>query len=55
MHADPSRLENSAQGLSCQLKFVHASTEKTHTVNFWDRLKFSALKAVTMKAVVIVK
>jgi hypothetical protein len=54
MHADPSRVENSAQGSSCQLKFVHASTEKTHTVNFWDKQKFFALKA-TMKATVIVQ
>jgi len=23
-HADPSRVENSAKGLSCQLKFFHA-------------------------------
>ncbi len=26
MHADPSRVENLAQGSSCQLKFVHVCT-----------------------------
>jgi hypothetical protein len=26
MHADPSRVENSAQGSSCQLKFVNGSS-----------------------------
>jgi hypothetical protein len=27
MHADPFRVENSAQGSSCQLKFVHDTAE----------------------------
>jgi hypothetical protein len=31
MHADPFRVENTAQGLSCQLKFVHGWCKRSWT------------------------
>jgi hypothetical protein len=41
MHAATSKVENSAQGLSCQLKFVH------------DPLLKSAINQVTLHSVML--
>ncbi len=35
-HAATSKVESSAQGLSCQLKFVHAFKVHAHWQSFWS-------------------
>jgi hypothetical protein len=43
MHAATSKVENSAQGSSCKLKFVHASGFLSMTFPFVKSVKFDAI------------
>jgi hypothetical protein len=47
MHADPSTVENSAQGLSCQLKYVHGLSVTLyqagkHCPAYWTHLQVTS-------------